>query len=511
LDFLKRLKPKPNRRSRARRKQTGAQRGKSSRSRKARIDRWSWVLGLTAVAVVLSVGLLNWMHSRQGQATLLTLGSDKMYDEVQAAVDAALVSALPDFKGGPATAAADHDWPAPDFGPGAKIRCRRVTVSAAESWWEIQARVADVVSQGGARVLWGERLLPARLGRDQLRPNEELDLLRLDLGVSGRPTHTLILARDGVPARVQWGGGPGQSRWDEFAGGEAPTVALIIDDWGHGKTGPAMDLLKLKVPLTLAVLPDLPYSRYFSLQRTELVLPPDREPEATANAPAVGHATAGNQVSSGREGRLQAGCPVEVSLGRRRSAWTEKRREIMLHLPMQPQGYPATDPGPKAVLVGMSAAEIRDRLNDALASLTNVTGVNNHMGSAATSDLPTMSTLMSLLRERDLFFVDSLTSARSVAYHEAVRAGIPAARNRIFLDYDSENEITIAANLAQLVRSARSAGFAVGIGHPHRATAAVLAREIPRLMKEGVRFVTVSELLALRDFRDVVVVGVGGE
>jgi polysaccharide deacetylase 2 family uncharacterized protein YibQ len=134
-----------------------------------------------------------------------------------------------------------------------------------------------------------------------------------------------------------------------------------------------------------------------------------------------------------------------------------------------------------------------------MTALPMITGVNNHMGSAATSDRPTMVALMKALRSRDLLFIDSLTSAKSVAHAEAVNAGLPTAKNRIFLDYDNKNQVTIKANLEVLVRSARSSGFALGICHPHRATAEVLAREIPRLMKEGVRFVTVSELLALRD------------
>jgi polysaccharide deacetylase 2 family uncharacterized protein YibQ len=150
-------------------------------------------------------------------------------------------------------------------------------------------------------------------------------------------------------------------------------------------------------------------------------------------------------------------------------------------------------------MVGMDEQAIGDRLDEALAALPTVTGVNNHMGSAATSDRPTMAALMQVLRGRDLLFIDSLTTSRSVAYAEAVKAGLPAAKNRIFLDYDSDNQVTIKANLEVLVQSARSSGFALGIGHPHRATAEVLAREIPRLVREGVRFVTVSEMLALRD------------
>jgi len=500
LELFKRLFGQSTRKSRSPRKTAAKRRrAKPARAKRSQGRRWPWALAVAVVVVVVGVGLLNWTRTRHGQATLLTLGSDKMYGEVQSAVDAVLVAALPGFAGGVAVDPADHDWPAPSLGPGALIRCRRITVPAGESWWEIQARIAAVVADVGARVLWGERLLPARLGNDQLSASEEWDLLRLDIGVAGRPTHTLVLARAGVRSPVQWGGGSGLTRWTEFAGEAAPTVALIIDDWGHGKTAAARSILALPAAVTMAVLPDLPYSRYFSLQSTDLILPPGW---------AVAVET-GDSMANSRQARLQAGCIVEVSTGWRRSARLRKRREIMLHLPMQPQGYPETNPGPNPLLVGMDQAEIRVRLDNALASLTNVTGLNNHMGSAATSDTPTMRALMSVLQKRDLFFVDSLTSANSVAYAEAVRAGIPAARNRIFLDYDNENQRAITANLARLVQSARAAGFAVGIGHPHPATAAVLAREIPRLVQEGVRFVTVSELMALRDFQAALAAGTG--
>ncbi len=499
MDLLKNLSRKFPGKKRSRRKTSAkAKRRKGAGKKQKAGNRLSLILGVTVVVVVLGVGLLNWTKSRQGQATLLTLGSDKMFGDVQAAVDAALVSGLPGFVGGPALDASDHDWPAPEFGVGAMVRCRQVVITTDDSWWEVQTHIAAIVAAAGARVLWGERLLPEKLGAQQLRPNEELDLLRLDIGVAGRPTHTLVLAREGVRTRLKWGDGPGLSRWTEFAAGGAPTVALVIDDWGHAKTRSALNILKLPAPVTLAVLPDLPYSRFFALQRTELVLPPGRETGSKAH----------DKVASGRTARLAAGCIVEVSTGNRNSAWLKQRREIMLHLPMQPQSYPETNPGSNPLLVGMGENEIRSRLDGALATLTNVTGVNNHMGSAATSDESTMRALMSVLKGRDLFFVDSLTSSSSVAYAEAVRAGIPAEKNRIFLDYDNENESAIAANLAQLVRSARSGGFAVGIGHPHPATAAVLAREIPRLVKQGVRFVTVSELMALRGFNEVIAAGV---
>jgi hypothetical protein len=91
-----------------------------------------------------------------------------------------------------------------------------------------------------------------------------------------------------------------------------------------------------------------------------------------------------------------------------------------------------------------------------------------------------------------------------VAYDAARQQGIPALKNRLFLDYDNEDEQKITAKLNRLVQAARSTGYAVGIGHPHPATARVLAREIPRLVAEGVVFVTVSEMHALVDHRQKV-------
>jgi polysaccharide deacetylase 2 family uncharacterized protein YibQ len=120
------------------------------------------------------------------------------------------------------------------------------------------------------------------------------------------------------------------------------------------------------------------------------------------------------------------------------------------------------------------------------------------MGSAATADAPTMAALMQELRRRGLFFVDSQTSDRSVAYAEAARAGIPVLRNRIFLDHDEPEPAVMLQRLSTLVDVARARGFAVGIGHPHALTARILATEIPRLQAEGIRFLTVSELLALQ-------------
>ena len=446
--------------------------------------------GAAAVVAIAAFGAYKWSASRPGQAALLVMGTDSKYADVQAAVDEALAGILPGLATGPAAALdpaepdRDGDWSAPDLGPGAAVRCRRVDVTGPGSWWEVQRRVARALEPVGARVLWGERLPGARVRRGETpTPDEATDLLRLDVGVPGRPTHTLILARSGRRPQVLWGEGSIDGAWSILAAGEGPVVALVIDDWGYNRSDAAGRILDLPVPLTLAILPGLSYSRHYSLQRTELVLP--------AAAPA-------GDDGERRRARRALGCPVEVAVRTGPVKVPARRRETILHLPMEPESYPAADPGPRALRLGMDRAQVAARVDEALAGLPGVTGVNNHMGSAATGDVALMADLMAVLKERGLFFVDSVTSARSVAWEEAKRADLPTEQNRIFLDYDNEDAGRIAANLARLVRSARRTGFALGIGHPHPATADVLARELPRLAAEGVRFVTVSEYLALR-------------
>lgn len=453
-----------------------------------------WILGAVLVLVIGGVGLVKWSGTRPGQTTLLTMGSQRMYGEVQTAVESALLPIFPTLRPGPADAAArsadpgDFDWPAPELAPGAQVRCRRVAVPADIPYRELELRVARALEPMGARVLWGQRLYAEDAARRDPDPDEQTDCLRLDVGASGKPTHTLVLYREGHEPPVRWGYGPGQSAWTQLAAhGDRPVVALVIDDWGYHKSEATRQLKDLPVPFTMAVLPGLSYSREFALAKTDLVLPPNQQDLAAADR---------QNAATGRSERLAAGCFVEVAAGREARRET-RRREILLHLPMEPQGYPDTDPGPQAVMVGMGRADIEARLDKALAALDRATGVNNHMGSAATSDQATMDNLMAALQDRDLLFLDSLTTANSVAYATAQSHGLPALRNRIFLDYDNEDEQKITDHLHALVKAARASGFAVGIGHPHPATARVLVREIPRLAAEGVVFVTVSEMYAL--------------
>lgn len=170
-------------------------------------------------------------------------------------------------------------------------------------------------------------------------------------------------------------------------------------------------------------------------------------------------------------------------------------REVLLHLPMQPYSGDGPSPGDDAIEAGMGEAEITARLERALVRVPGVRGVNNHMGSLATSDEPTMQALARVLRPSGLYFVDSRTSPESVAEAIMREAGIPAARRDVFLDVVDEAP-AIRRSLQEAVEHAERHGRALAIGHVHDQTLAVLGAELPALQRR-VELVPPSTLVSL--------------
>ena len=179
---------------------------------------------------------------------------------------------------------------------------------------------------------------------------------------------------------------------------------------------------------------------------------------------------------------------ADVARAARRSG-----RPVMLHLPMQPLHWPEVDPGRGALLVSMDRPEIEARVRAALDEVPFATGVNNHMGSRFTEDQTRMNWVLELLRDRNLFFLDSWTSIRSRALAEARRLGVPSNRRSTFLDNVQEPE-AIRIQIRKLVARARRRGAAVGIGHPYPITCQVLKKEYNYLISRA-ELVSVTAVL----------------
>lgn len=168
--------------------------------------------------------------------------------------------------------------------------------------------------------------------------------------------------------------------------------------------------------------------------------------------------------------------------------------EVWLHLPMEPNGYPANKPGPGAVFVSMAEDEVRMTVHSALNNIPHAVGMNNHMGSRATADLRLMTWVMQEIKGRGMAFIDSRTTVGTVAETAARAQGIKTGRRNVFLDND-RSAVAIRRQLDEAVYRALINGQAIAIGHMVSVTVGVLEAELPGLKARGVTLVSPTEVL----------------
>lgn len=169
-------------------------------------------------------------------------------------------------------------------------------------------------------------------------------------------------------------------------------------------------------------------------------------------------------------------------------------RVPMLHLPMEPMNAAAMSEGANTVRTNLSEADKLALTRRAVNSLPGIIGVNNHQGSKATSDTATMKVVLGELRSQGLFFVDSRTTAASVACDMAQKLGVATARNDIFLD-NSSNIADIRAQIYKALALAQKNGSVIAICHARTNTAKCWKLYAEEFKKTGITFVPVTELL----------------
>jgi polysaccharide deacetylase 2 family uncharacterized protein YibQ len=218
-------------------------------------------------------------------------------------------------------------------------------------------------------------------------------------------------------------------------------MALVIDDLGYARPELVTRLCAQPVPFDVAVLPYQEYTR----------------PSA------------------------------EIAHGR--------GKEVMLHLPMEPLGYPGPgkNPGPDAVMYDLTEAQVRARVRKALADIPHRKGVNNHMGSRITPDQARMTWVLEEIKAKGCFFVDSRTEKDSVAFDVARDLAVPAIQRQVFLD-DDKDFAAIQKQWERALGLAREHGQVLAIGHIYPETVAALETLVPTA-KDKVTFVFASALV----------------
>ena len=219
-----------------------------------------------------------------------------------------------------------------------------------------------------------------------------------------------------------------------------PLVAILIDDMGY-KLPINNQFLKLEAPLSFSFLPTAPHT-----------------PKLAKKAKDLG-------------------------------------KDVLIHLPLEPVNS-AIDPGPGALRLSMDFDSMLKMLRKDLDAVPGAIGVNNHMGSKFTASKSGMELILTEIKRRGLFFVDSKTTHDSVAYVTARSMGIPAAERAVFLDHNTQKE-SIRSEVKRMVKLSVENGCVLAIGHPTSNTWEVLYEELPRVRKR-VRIVPVHKILVVQ-------------
>jgi len=173
----------------------------------------------------------------------------------------------------------------------------------------------------------------------------------------------------------------------------------------------------------------------------------------------------------------------------------EQQREFLLHMPME--SVAGLRQEPNVLLASMNDSDILQTLNAAFASVPDALGMNNHMGSRLTQLAHPMRTTMGYLHQHGLIFIDSRTTALTLAETIARQQHVPTMRRHVFLDNDlSVDKIDRQFNL--LVTKARKYGRSLAIGHPHSQTITYLQQRLPKLAQDNVQLIPLSAMLLLQ-------------
>jgi polysaccharide deacetylase 2 family uncharacterized protein YibQ len=253
------------------------------------------------------------------------------------------------------------------------------------------------------------------------------------------------------PAKEEERGSEGDNRTFQEKGEERKTgktglparsarkIAIIVDDIGYD-LAPVKELLKLDIPLTFSILPFCPYT-----------------------------------VESARRIH-QAG------------------REILIHIPMEPLDYPEKNPGRGVLLVRMSDEAIRQSLEEMLAEVPHASGANNHMGSKFMGQRDRLAVVFRTLREKGLFFVDSMTTGSSAGRFAARDVGLSFVSRDLFID-NSQDPGKSNGEILRLLEEKGRARQLIVIGHPYPETVAALKESVRRFRAAGIKIVPVSEIV----------------
>jgi hypothetical protein len=228
---------------------------------------------------------------------------------------------------------------------------------------------------------------------------------------------------------------------------EITNLSIIIDDFGSFGGELLDEFLALDKSITFSILPDLPYSR-----------------EVMHKA-------------------------------------YEQGREVLIHIPMEPITYPKDDPGKNAIFVDLSDKEIEKRVKSYIKELPLAIGANNHMGSMVMQYRRPLETVMQVLKENDMFFVDSHTTSKTVGWEVAREMDVPSYLVDFFLDAEDVSQRGFAERMAEkILQYAKTHTEIVVITHCKSSSLNSLTEILENLKNTSIKLVPLSEIVLPKEY-----------
>jgi len=323
---------------------------------------------------------------------------------------------------------------------------KRYWVSDSFSFDDFEKKFQRSLEKAGFKLLSSARVVKKNIVRDPKESREEAYFLIAERS-SDMPIFRLTLIHRihpkpapqpaaKVPVTAVPETKPAQAPGTEESVYTHPKMAVVLDDWGYN-TNNLDAILKVGKPITLSILPGLPYSTLIARKAKERGL------------------------------------------------------EVIVHMPMEPKAKIKLEMA--TLRADMTEDEIRSNLSKAFQSVPNAVGISNHEGSKATEDRKLMKVVFLELKKNNMFFLDSLVTNYSVCETEAKEAGVKFVKRSVFLDNENNPEY-IKGQFEKAINLAIKTGSAVAIGHDRPVSVAVLKEMIPVIEAKGIEITYVSNL-----------------
>jgi polysaccharide deacetylase 2 family uncharacterized protein YibQ len=317
---------------------------------------------------------------------------------------------------------------------------KRYWVPDSFSFDDFGKRLAKSLDKAGFKLLSISKTVKESAVKSRKEPREEASFLIAERSSSNPVFHLTLIRRVMLkPAPPAGTFGPAVQAPPEVKPVPVPSrpkLAIVLDDWGYN-TKNLDAVFQVGKPLTISVLPDLPYSTFIAQKAKEHGL------------------------------------------------------EVILHMPMEPKAKIKLELA--TLRTDMSENEIRAGLSKALNTVPGAVGINNHEGSKATEDRRFMKVVFDELKKNNMFFLDSLVTNYSVCEPAAKEAGIRFVKRSVFLDNESDPAY-IKKQIGKAMDLAIKNGDAVAIGHDRPNTIAALKESIPLIESRGIEMTYVSNL-----------------